>query len=75
MIFSCTDCLTITRTTPHSRSTGWESKANSYSAFTAYQCPLLVGDHLSKEFLVHSETLLGFFKVALALEESASRLL
>ena len=37
--------------------------------------PLLVGDHLSKEFLVHSETLLGFFKVALALEESASRLL
>ena len=35
----------------------------------------MVGDHLSKEFLVHSETLLGFFEVALALEESASRLL
>ena len=67
------------RTMPHSRSTGWESKANSYRRFTAYQCPLLVGDHLSKEFLVHFGTLLGIvgdlFEVSLALEKTASGLL
>ena len=39
LYFLCTDCLMITRTTPHSRSTPWvESKANRY---TAYQSPLL----------------------------------
>ena len=64
---------------PHSRSTGWESKANSYRCITTYQCPLLVGDRLSKEFLVHFGTLLGIvgdlFEVSLALEKTASRLL
>ena len=41
--------------------------------------PLLVGDHLSKEFLVHFGTLLGIvgdlFEVSLALEKTASGLL
>ena len=47
-IFLCTDWLTITRTTPHSRSTGWGSKPNSYSVkATAYQSPLLAGETLS----------------------------
>ena len=63
------------RTTPHSRSTGWESKANSY---IAYQSPCWWGNHLSKGILNCSETLLGIvgdlFEVSLALEETASGL-
>ena len=49
-IFLCTDWLTITRTTPHSRSTGWGSRPNSYNVkavFVAAQSPLGIGDTLS----------------------------
>ena len=56
---------------PHSRSTGWESKANSY---IPYQSPCWWGNHLSKGILNGSETLLGIvgdlFEVSLALEEN-----
>ena len=46
----CTDCLTITRTTPHSRSTPWvESKANRY---TADQSPLSDGRTNTLEYFL-----------------------
>ena len=42
----------IMRTTPHSRLTTWtwESKPNSYSAYDAYQSPLLAGETLSSGY-------------------------
>ena len=57
----CTDCLTITRTTPHSRSTPWvESKANIY---TAYQSPLLMEE--PSGFLTQTEERIPFYRLIL----------
>ena len=61
----------ITRTTPHSRSTTWESKPNRY---TAYQSPLLP-EESSGFFNQYSETVPSsaqdFIDVTLAYKESA----
>ena len=60
----CTDCPTITRTTPHSRWTPWvESKANRY---TAYQSPLLTEE--PSGFLTQTEERVLFYRLILTIK-------